>query len=41
MMTKETTSHNGMTNYINTALMDLFINRAEVIVNIDTVESVS
>lgn len=32
----------GKTNYyINTELTDLFINRAEVVVNIDTVESVS
>lgn len=32
----------GKTNYyINTELMDLFINRAEVVANIDTVESVS
>ena len=32
----------GKTNYyINTELMGLFINRAEVVANIDTVESVS
>ena len=32
----------GKTNYyINTALVELFINRAEVVANIDTVESVS
>ena len=32
----------GKTNYyINTELVELFINRAEVVANVDTVESVS